>query len=103
MAADTPDLSRLAAYVRNRLEAEGTARIVLNKRTVYIIKADRLGDTLPGLLVASDLGESVMVRPDMPLNSGIFVSGRFSLQRAATLSKLFLAMRGTNRLIKDHT
>ena len=92
--AEQPDITVLAGYVRNKLRAGRTATVVLAKRRVHIIPHTTLGQDIPGLLVASDKGESLWVHPNTPLNAAMFSAGGFGLQRARLLTRVFNAIRG---------
>lgn len=88
-----PDLTTLAGYVRNRISTGQPATIVLEGRRVHIIPNAVLGQDLPGMLVASDRGESLWVEPKTNLGVTAFVAGGFTMSRARTLARLFQTIR----------
>jgi hypothetical protein len=90
----SPDLRVLAGYVRNKVQKGQTATFMAHGRRVHIIPHTLLTGELPGLLVASDRGESIWVTHDTPLNVITFQAGGFHLRRASLLCNLFKAIRG---------
>jgi hypothetical protein len=99
--SDGPDLTVLAGYVRNKLQAGQAATIIVKGRRVFIVPHTVLGGELPGVLVASEKGESLWVDPNTPLNWHMFVAGGFSLPRARIVAKTFSAIRGTSKKRKQ--
>lgn len=79
----------LAGFIRNKVRAGQTATFVLSGRRVHVIPHTVLGQELPGMLVASDRGESLWVDPATPLNTALFMAGGFSTGRASALVRLF--------------
>lgn len=91
-----PDLRVLAAYVRNRLTAGETAEFWVKGARVFIVPLP----AQQALLVASERGESLLLTGAEPVHASTFVAGRFSLQRAAMLSRLFNVLRDTTGTLR---
>lgn len=94
---DEPNIDTLAGHVRNRLKAGQTTTVILDKRRVHFIPHVVLGQEIPGVLVASDKGESLWVQPSTVLNTVAFQAGGFSLRRARLLGRVFSAIRGKSK------
>lgn len=98
-SAKEPDLRVLAGYVRNRLKDNQTAEFWVHGHRIFLIPMPQQS----ALLVASERGESILLTGKEPIHTATFISGRFSLQRAAFLTRLIDAIRGTTGTLGKRT